>query len=130
MGLLPFSPVRHAQSCRLFQVGAGDAECTYHLNKKLHKIAHKRRAKRAISEIRKFAASQLKTTDVRVDNELNKFVWSRGVKNIPTRVRLLLARKRNESEDAKESMYTLASLVPLKRAQLKGLGTVKSSATE
>merc|ERR1711943_160687 len=98
-------------------------EMTFHLNKKLHKIAHKRRAKRAISEIRQFVAKQMKTKDVRIDDELNKYVWSCGVKNIPTRVRLMLERKRNESEDAAEQMYTLATVVKTDRAKWRHMGT-------
>jgi ribosomal protein L31E len=42
--------------------------------------------------------------DVRVDTNLNKFVWSTGVKNVPTRVRVRLSRRRNEDEDAKEKV--------------------------
>lgn len=42
------------------------------------------------------------TSDVRVDSKLNKFVWHRGVRNIPRRVRVRLSRKRNEDEDAAE----------------------------
>jgi ribosomal protein L31E len=40
----------------------------------------KRRAPRAISEIRKFAEKQMGTPDVRVDTSLNKHLWSQGVK--------------------------------------------------
>ena len=42
--------------------------------------------------------------DVRIDNSLNKHVWSQGVKNVPTRIRVRLSRRRNEDEDAKEKV--------------------------
>ena len=42
------------------------------------------------------------TKDVRIDSRLNKFIWSKGVRNVPYRVRVRLSRKRNEDEDAKE----------------------------
>jgi large subunit ribosomal protein L31e len=51
------------------------------------------------------------TSDVRIDQKLNKFLWSKGVKNVPYRVRVRLARKRNDDEDAKEKLYTLCTLV-------------------
>ena len=84
---------------------------TVHLSKRVHKIQFKRRAPRAIKEIRKFAQKAMGTSDVRIDTNLNKFVWKSGVKNIPTRVRVRLSRKRNEDEDADEKLYTLAQLV-------------------
>jgi large subunit ribosomal protein L31e len=40
----------------------------------------KRRAPRAIDEIRKFAEQQMGTKDVRVETRLNKHVWSKGVR--------------------------------------------------
>merc|ERR1712183_37199 len=51
------------------------------------------------------------TKDVRVDSKLNKYVWSRGIRNIPNRVRVRLSRKRNEDEDSAEKLYTIAQLV-------------------
>ena len=64
----------------------------------------------------------MKTKDVRVDTKLNKFIWSKGVKNVPHRVRVRLARKRNDDEDAKEKLFTLVTHVPVDT--FKGLETV------
>mmetsp|Transcript_34211 Transcript_34211/g.97783 ORF Transcript_34211/g.97783 Transcript_34211/m.97783 type:complete len:122 (-) Transcript_34211:94-459(-) len=86
---------------------------TVHLHKLLHKIQFKRRAPRAIREIRKFATKQMATKDVRVDTKLNKFVWSQGIRNVPRRVRVRMSRKRNEDEDAKEKTFTLVQHVPV-----------------
>ncbi|KAL8462817.1 hypothetical protein ACS0TY_033726 [Phlomoides rotata] len=36
------------------------------------------------------------TTDVRVDVKLNKHIWSRGIRSVPRRIRVRIARKRNE----------------------------------
>jgi large subunit ribosomal protein L31e len=94
---------------------------TIQLSKRVHKIQHKRRAPRAVKEIRKFAQKAMATQDVRIDPGLNKFVWSTGVKNTPTRVRVRLSRKRNEDEDAQEKLYTLVQLVPV--SSFKGLQT-------
>ena len=48
--------------------------------------------------------------DVRVDVPVNKFVWSRGVRNVPYRIRVKLSRKRNEDDESKSKMYTLVTL--------------------
>merc|ERR1712061_850225 len=83
------------------------------VSKVLQKIQFKKRAPRAIREIRKFAARAMSTKDVRVDTKLNKFIWSNGVRNVPRRVRVRLSRKRNEDEEAKEKTFTLVQHVPV-----------------
>ena len=40
----------------------------------------KKRAPRAIREIKKFAEKQMGTADVRIDTRLNKHLWSQGVR--------------------------------------------------
>ncbi len=39
----------------------------------------KRRAPRAIKEIKKFVEKEMGTPEVRIDTLLNKFVWSKGI---------------------------------------------------
>ena len=60
-------------------------------------------------------------SDIRVSRALNEHVWSKGVKSVPTRIRVRLSRRRNDNEDAKEKMYTLVDYVPCKN--MSGLGT-------
>lgn len=96
-------------------------EYTVHLHKRLHGIGFKRRAPRAIKEIRKFAEKQMGTPDVRIDTRLNKFLWSQGIRNVPYRVRVRLARKRNEDEDSTHKLYTLVTHVNVD--SFKGLQT-------
>jgi large subunit ribosomal protein L31e len=84
---------------------------TIHLAKYVHRVTFKKKAPRAIKEIKKFAEKAMGTKDVRIDAKLNKYVWSRGVRNVPTRVRVRLTRKRNEDEDSAEKLYTLAQVV-------------------
>lgn len=62
------------------------------------------------------------TTDVRVDVKLNKQIWSRGIRSVPRRVRVRIARKRNDEEDAKEELYSLVTVADTPEG-LKGLGT-------
>eukprot|EP01115_Flamella_aegyptia_P015694 TRINITY_DN98445_c0_g1_i1.p1 TRINITY_DN98445_c0_g1~~TRINITY_DN98445_c0_g1_i1.p1 ORF type:complete len:117 (+),score=16.57 TRINITY_DN98445_c0_g1_i1:63-413(+) len=100
-------------------------ECTIHLRKRLHNVTFKRRAPRAVSEIRKFAKKQMGTEDVRIDVNLNQYIWSKGVRNVPTRVRVLLTKKRNEDEDSENEMYTLVQWVQVD--SFKGLLNEKSA---
>jgi large subunit ribosomal protein L31e len=94
---------------------------TIQLSKRIHHQQFKKRAPRAIKEIRKFAQKAMGTQDVRIDARLNKFVWKTGIKSPPTRVRVRLSRKRNEDEEADEKLYTLAQLVEV--SSFKGLQT-------
>merc|ERR1711988_1077956 len=98
-------------------------EYTIHLKKLLHGIGFKKRAPRAVKEVKAFAKKMMGTDDVRVDTKLNKFLWSQGIKSIPGRVRVRLARKRNDDEEAAEKLYTLCTHVPVEKFQYKGLVT-------
>ncbi|CEP00946.1 60S ribosomal protein L31 [Plasmodiophora brassicae] len=86
-------------------------EYTINLHKRLYGVSFKKRAPRAVDEIRKFAKQMMKTDDVRIDADLNKHVWSKGIRNVHYRVRVRLHRKRNEDEDAKQKLYTLVTYV-------------------
>nr|XP_043620284.1 60S ribosomal protein L31-like [Erigeron canadensis] len=83
----------------------------------------KKKAPKAIKEIKKFAQKAMGTTDVRVDVKLNKQIWSRGIRSVPRRVRVRIARKRNDDEDAKEELYSLVTVAEIPVEGLKGLGT-------
>ena len=96
-------------------------EYTVHLHKYIHGIGFKKRAPRAIAAIRKFAKKHMGTEDVRIDSNLNKIVWSRGIRNVPYRVRVRLSRRRNEDEESTHKLYTLVTHVPV--TSYKGLET-------
>merc|ERR1711934_1324712 len=96
-------------------------EYTINLHKRLHGVGFKKRAPRAIKETKKFATQMMGTSDVRIDVKLNKFLWSKGIKSVPYRVRVQLARKRSDDEEAKEKLYTLVTYVPVEG--FKGLQT-------
>ncbi|MCD7451872.1 60S ribosomal protein L31 [Datura stramonium] len=84
--------------------------------------AHSRRRPYSHQEIRKFAIKAMGTKDVRVDVKLNKHIWSRGT-GVLRRVRVRIARKRNDDEDAKEELYSLVTVTEIPPEGLKGLGT-------
>ena len=83
------------------------------LHKQLHDVQFKKKAPRAIKILKKLAQRNMGTKDVRVDPELNKELWKKGVRNLQTRIELILERKKNEDEEGEgEKMYTLVKLAP------------------
>lgn len=100
------------------ELTAVSREYTIHLHKRVYGKTFKKRAPTAIKIVREFAQKTMKTQDVRLDTELNKQLWARGIKAVPHRIRVRLSRKRNEAEDAKEKFYTYVSFVPV--ASFKG----------
>eukprot|EP00088_Acartia_fossae_P039573 TRINITY_DN411_c0_g1_i1.p2 TRINITY_DN411_c0_g1~~TRINITY_DN411_c0_g1_i1.p2 ORF type:complete len:135 (-),score=47.57 TRINITY_DN411_c0_g1_i1:226-597(-) len=105
-------------------------EYTINLHKRLHGIGFKYRAPRAVKEIKKFAEKQMGTQDVRIDTRLNKAIWSQGVRGVPFRMRVRLARMRNEDEDSVHKLYTLVTHVPIPKNGFKGLQTENVETSE
>ncbi|ERE86033.1 60S ribosomal protein L31-like protein [Cricetulus griseus] len=52
-------------------------EYTINIHKPIHGMGFKKRAPRALKEIRKFAMKEMGTPDVRIDTRLNKAVWAK-----------------------------------------------------
>ncbi|KGO73412.1 Carbon-nitrogen hydrolase [Penicillium italicum] len=96
-------------------------EYTINLHKRCHGVSFKKRAPKAIKEIRAFAEQAMGTKDVRVDPQLNKKVWEAGIKGVPFRLRVRISRKRNDEENAKERLYSHVQAVNVKDP--KGLHT-------
>jgi large subunit ribosomal protein L31e len=93
---------------------------TINLHKRLHGVTFKKKAARAVKEIKKFAAATMSTKTVKVGTILNERIWSKGVRNVPYRIRVKLTRMRNADEEAEEKMYTLAEV---QSGQTKGQKT-------
>ncbi len=53
-------------------------EYTINLHKRLHNTSFKKKAPRAVKEVRKFAQKMMKTQDVRLDVKLNKEIWHKA----------------------------------------------------
>ncbi|KAF4660660.1 60S ribosomal protein L31 [Perkinsus olseni] len=96
---------------------------TIHVHKIVHKQTFKKRAPKVVRAIKAFAQKQMKTEDVRIDTKLNKFIWSKGIRNIPRRVRVRLSRRQAEEG---EEMYTLVQYLPVQ--SFEGLQTEVVSA--
>ncbi|XP_037365319.1 60S ribosomal protein L31-like [Talpa occidentalis] len=88
-------------------------EYTINIYKRIHGIGFKKRAPRALKEIRKFAVKEMGTPDVSIDTRLNKAVWAKGIRNVPYCIRIWLSRKHNEVEDSPNKLYTLVTYVPV-----------------
>ncbi|KAJ5079709.1 60S ribosomal protein L31 [Anaeramoeba ignava] len=96
-------------------------EFTIHIHKYIHGIQFKKRAPRAIKAIRKFATKMMGTKEVKVTPSVNQYIWSKGIRNVPYRIRVRLHRKVNEDEDAPEKFFTEVTYIPVK--SFKGLQT-------
>merc|ERR1711862_911908 len=92
---------------------------TINLHKRCHKVTFKKKAPRAMKEIKKFASKVMGTCIVKLDPSLNKFIWSKGIRNIPRRVRVRISKKLNEVEED-ETFYSFVSHV---EGSSKGLCT-------
>ena len=46
-----------------------------------------------------------------------------GIRSVPRRIRVRIARKRNDDEDAKEELYSLVTVVEIPKEEINGLGT-------
>lgn len=81
----------------------------------------KKRAPRALKAVREFVKKEMGTEDVRIDTNLNKYLWSRGICHVPSRVRVRVERKRSIEEEAKYPIYSVVSYVAV--PSFKGLET-------
>ena len=52
-------------------------EYTINLHKRLHGCTFKKKAPKAVKEIKKFAQKHMATNDVRLDVKLNKAIWAK-----------------------------------------------------
>ncbi len=84
---------------------------TLNLHKRLFKIQFKKRGKRAIREIKKFATQQMHVQDIRIDAELNHYIWMNGIRDTPNKVRIRISKKKSQDEDAKEPYFCLVQNV-------------------
>ena len=97
---------------------------TINLHKRCHKIQFKKKAPRALREVRNFAIKNMLTEDVRIDTEVNRFIWNQGIRNIPRRIRVRLSRRKNEEDESGNKFYTEVKFLHVEG--FKGLVTEKS----
>ena len=94
---------------------------TINLHRLCHKLPFKKRAPRMIREIKKFAQKNMLTQRVKVSTEVNKYIWKRGIRNVPRKIRVRLMRVKNEEDINDGGLITEVKL--LKVSSFKGLVT-------
>jgi len=95
-------------------------EVTFNLSTALKNMCGmKRRAPRAVRDIKHYARRFMNTQVVKLDSDLNKYLWSQGIRNPPKKLRLVFERKpvettEEEQTQGKQQYYTLIKykLVP------------------
>nr|XP_045732222.1 60S ribosomal protein L31-like [Mirounga angustirostris] len=88
-------------------------EYTTDIQRHIHGVSFKKRARRALKEIWKFAMKEMGTPDVCIDTRFNKSVWAKGIRNVLNCIHVWLSRKHNEDEVSPNKLYTLAIYVPV-----------------
>mmetsp|Transcript_34492 Transcript_34492/g.88353 ORF Transcript_34492/g.88353 Transcript_34492/m.88353 type:complete len:109 (+) Transcript_34492:1066-1392(+) len=73
-------------------------ECNLNLHKRMHGVKFKKRTPNAILEIKKFAHKIMGSKNIRIDTQLNKFLWAKGSRHTPVRIRILLVKKKFVSD--------------------------------
>merc|ERR1712039_210935 len=74
-------------------------EYTINLHKRCHRRTFKKKAPWAVKVIKKFATKVMGTEKVKIDSNLNKHIWHKGVRNIPRRIRVRIARQLDDDVD-------------------------------
>ena len=87
------------------------------------------RAKRAINMIKEFARKHMKTQEIKIDEDVNQLVWSRGICRPPRKIRVLLTKTDQghilvstyeEEESEVKEVKTKESPSDVKEPQVKG----------
>jgi len=63
-----------------------------------------RRTKRAINMIKEFATRHMKAEEIKIDEELNKHMWQRGIRHPPRRIRVKMVK--DEDDVVTVSLYS------------------------
>ena len=65
---------------------------------------------------------------MRIETNLNRYIWAQGIRNVPRKVRVRVTRKRNEDKDSGEKFYCIVTHVPIAPEGFVGLMTEKVGA--
>lgn len=84
-------------------------ELTFNLRHAVKGTRLHSKAARAMREIKKFVRRSMGTTDVRLDPQLNKAVWSNGIRSVPPKIRLFVQRRKHEDEEKKGKFYSVVN---------------------
>ncbi len=54
------------------------------------------RAEKAIRVIRQFAKRHMKPSEIKIENEVNEAIWSRGIQKPPRKIRVLMKKDKDD----------------------------------
>ncbi|KAI5191667.1 large subunit ribosomal protein L31e [Nematocida sp. AWRm77] len=95
---------------------------TFNLWRLVKGCSKKRWADCAVRNLRNEIKKQYKTNmDVKIDIDLNKAIWSRGKKHLPTRIRVEISKRPSKKENRQEEIIVKNVFVPT----FKGLQSEK-----
>ncbi|EFC37820.1 predicted protein [Naegleria gruberi] len=99
-------------------------ESTFNLHRELVGKPIQRRAARAVRAIKSHARKVMNCSRVKLDPELNKYVWNQGIHNPPKKVRLILRRMANPNHEDWDKVNKFQVIVGFKIVPtFKGLHT-------
>lgn len=82
-----------------------------------------KRAERAIRVIRQFAKRHMKSSEIKIENEVNQAVWFRGIQKPPRKIRVLMKKD-------KDDVVTVSLLGPPPEEEKEQVKEEKSEAEE
>ncbi|KAI5191118.1 large subunit ribosomal protein L31e [Nematocida minor] len=86
---------------------------TVNLWKLVKGCSQKRWADCAVRNLKRHIQKQFKTQmDVKIDMDLNKAIWSRGKKQLPTRIRIEVGKRPAFKDNAKTELFVKHVFVP------------------
>ena len=107
------------------EMGNAIRDYTLNMHKRLQGVPFKKRATKAVRVIKRFAENEMRTSSVKIDTQLNRYCWSRGIRNVPRLIRIRVSRTKNEDEDAKEKFVSTVQLLEVE--SFEGLQTENRS---
>ena len=87
-----------------------------------------RRTDRVVNMIREFARKHMKSDEIKLDQDLNRQIWSRGKTNPPRKVRVKMVK--DEDGAVTVSLYEDLAEAPIARTATEDAGTVEKKETE
>lgn len=73
-----------------------------------------------MKRIKAFARDAMGTKQVRIETDVNKKVFSKGIEKIPFKIRVRIERTKTDDDESDEYI-SIVSLVPVEQGGFKGL---------
>jgi len=108
---------------------------TIPLRREFLKVQKYKRAKKAVTAVQEFLKKHMKSDDVKIGPELNKFIWKKGVRNPPHKVKIHAVKEENTVTAEIEGVEYKSLQIKSKTETAKGLkgklqGLMKSEKKE